>query len=265
VRPQGLRHYAGANLQTGDGIGGVLNAGRGSCSPYRQQDLDLLASLVPHIQSAIRTSRQLGGIDVLEHAESDALDAFVHAIVIVDSTARVMFANRAAEAMFTTAGGIGTTQRRLVGPTAPLTHLLHALIAKATRAERVLRLGGAVLLERAPPAGPLQVLVTPLGTRHVLPAMSGHERAAMLVLADSFRASRGLESRLTVLFGLTPAEARVACEIADGRGPRDIADGLRVKPSTVRTHLHHVFAKTATHGQVDLIRLIAQLAAFRID
>ena len=122
-----------------------------------------------------------------------------------------------------------------------------------------------MLLDRAPPAGPLQVLVTPLGSRHGLPVTNDQGRAAMLMLVDSCRARRGLEARLTALFALTPAEARVACELAEGRSPNDIAEGLRVMPSTVRTHLHHLFTKTATRGQGDLIRLIAHITVARND
>jgi DNA-binding CsgD family transcriptional regulator len=36
-------------------------------------------------------------------------------------------------------------------------------------------------------------------------------------------------------------------------------------PSTVRTHLHHVFAKTGTRRQADLMRLIAQITVVRVD
>ncbi|MEX3980518.1 helix-turn-helix transcriptional regulator [Paraburkholderia sp. EG287A] len=265
ARPQGLNHFAGVRLSTRDGIDGLLGAGRGSIAPYRQQDLDVLASVLPHVQNALRTAHHLHGVCVREQARSDALDAFVHAVIIVDREARVIFANRAAEAMFAGSGGIATVQQRLVGLSAASTAQLHALIARATCNEGIQRAGGAMLLERQPPAGPLQVLVTPLGSRHGLPVTNAQGRAAMLMLVDSCRARRGLEARLTALFGLTPAEARVACELAEGRSPNDIAEGTRVMPSTVRTHLHHLFTKTATRGQGDLIRLIAHITVARID
>jgi DNA-binding CsgD family transcriptional regulator/PAS domain-containing protein len=265
ARPQGLSHFAGVRLLTRDGIRGVLGAGRGIVSPYRQQDIDVLASLLPHIENAVRTGRHLGIVGLREQAESDALDALVHAVVIVDSEARVIFANRAAEAMLNLSAGIATAHQRLVGLTASSTGLLRALIERATRTEGKPRVGGAVLLERPPPAGPLQVLVTPLGSRCDLGGINAHGPAAMLMLLDSVGANRGLEARLIALFGLTPAEAHVATEIAEGRSPNDIADGLRIVPSTVRTHLHHVFTKTATRGQGDLIRLIAHITAFRLD
>ncbi|MCP3707198.1 helix-turn-helix transcriptional regulator [Paraburkholderia sp. CNPSo 3274] len=227
--------------------------------------IDLLALLLPHIQHAVRTNHRLHSVTVHETAQSDALDAFVHAVLIVDSHARVIFANRAAEAMLAAGDGIGTVQQILVGNTASSTNLLHALVAKATCEDGNVRKGGAMLLDRPAPARQVHILATPLGAQRDAPDCNSHGRAAMLLLVDSRGVTRGVEARLTALFGLTPAEARVASEVGTGKNPNDIADTLRVLPSTVRTHLHHVFTKTATRGQAELVRLIAQLSVSRGD
>jgi DNA-binding CsgD family transcriptional regulator len=41
---------------------------------------------------------------------------------------------------------------------------------------------------------------------------------------------------------------------------RDIADELSVSYQTVRTHLQHIFDKTDTHRQAELVRLLLRLA-----
>lgn len=265
ARPQGLCRYAGASLATHDGIRGVLSVGRGSATPYCQQDIHTLASLLPHIQNAIRTARHLHNLGVREQSERNALDALVQAVVIVDGKARIIFANRAAEKIFGSSGGIAIAHQRVIAMTASSTAMLHALISEATSATQKPRSGGAMLLDRMPPAGPLQVLATPLGNQYSLAGINIQQPSAMLMLVDSHGANHGLEARLTALFELTPAEASVAREIAEGRTPNEVADKLRVMPSTIRTHLHHVFAKTATRGQGDLIRLVAQISVFRLD
>ncbi|MBN3813337.1 LuxR C-terminal-related transcriptional regulator, partial [Paraburkholderia sp. Ac-20347] len=113
----------------------------------------------------------------------------------------------------------------------------------------------------------LQVLVAPLGTHRAIDGVTAVSRrgTAMLVMTDPLAARRGVEQRLIALFGLTPAEARVAGEVGKGHEPRDIAAALQIMPSTVRTHLHHVFAKTATRRQGDLMRLLEQIALTRGD
>ena len=61
---------------------------------------------------------------------------------------------------------------------------------------------------------------------------------------------------LQALFGLTPAEARVACATLDGCGLSAVAQRLGIRVTTARTHLQHVFEKTGTTRQSKLVRLL---------
>lgn len=265
VRPQGVHGIAVANfLREGDVVG-LLGAPRACSNPFRQQHLDLLAMLLPHLRHAVRTQRCLKDINVREHAESDALSALVHAILIVDKDMHVIITNHKAETMLAAADGIRAVQHGLVAQTASSTNVLRALVTRATCNDTHLGARGAMLVYRPPPAGPLQVLVSPLGTRIDPSGVQVHRRMAMLLIIDSEHAHRGLEAQLSALFGLTLTEARVANEIGKGHCPKDVADALCVTLSTVRTHLHHVFEKTDMHRQAELMRLIAQISIVRSD
>ncbi|WP_213764306.1 helix-turn-helix transcriptional regulator [Caballeronia sp. dw_19] len=66
---------------------------------------------------------------------------------------------------------------------------------------------------------------------------------------------------LASAFDLTPAECRVACHIAEGRTPKEIAGKIGVQHDTVRKQLQAIYQKTATNRQVDLIRLLLNLPA----
>lgn len=59
-------------------------------------------------------------------------------------------------------------------------------------------------------------------------------------------------------FGLTRAEAVFAVEILKGDGLLATARRLGVALTTVRTHLAHVFDKTGTRRQAELVRLILE-------
>jgi DNA-binding CsgD family transcriptional regulator len=61
-------------------------------------------------------------------------------------------------------------------------------------------------------------------------------------------------------YGLTPAEARVVQALISGCTIERGAQLLGIRPATVKTHLQHVFDKTAARRQVDLIKLIAESA-----
>lgn len=65
---------------------------------------------------------------------------------------------------------------------------------------------------------------------------------------------------LAKLYKLTPSELRVLHAVVEVGGVRAIADALGVSQATVKTHLHHVFQKTGTRRQIDLVKLVAGIA-----
>lgn len=271
VRPQRFYTVAFANVLREGDMAAVLGALRHETRFYSEDELDALRDLLPHLRNALRvqrhTARTLASHDKSGHAPADALDALAHGVLIVDADAHIVFANRAATAQLARANGLRTEHAALSAATAAATQQLRALIARAAGRDGRGRTGGAMLIARQPPDEPLQALISPLGAhRHAdYTAQAARAGTAMLIVIDPQSSRRGVETRLVALFGLTPAEARVACEVGKGLNPKDAAEALQVLPSTVRTHLHHVFAKTATRRQAELMRLIAQLAIARGD
>ncbi|QUS38910.1 helix-turn-helix transcriptional regulator [Tardiphaga alba] len=63
---------------------------------------------------------------------------------------------------------------------------------------------------------------------------------------------------LQALFDLTPAEARIASLVIDGKSVDSISKIQSVSLNTVRTQLKSVFVKTGVDRQVDLVRLLGQ-------
>ena len=61
---------------------------------------------------------------------------------------------------------------------------------------------------------------------------------------------------IRAFFGLTPAEAGLAHEITRGDGLSRCAHRLGITISTARSHLKHVFEKTGTKRQAELVRLL---------
>ncbi len=69
--------------------------------------------------------------------------------------------------------------------------------------------------------------------------------------------ARGLRE----VYGLTQAEARVACALASRESPKQIAEHFAIEVSTVRTHLRSIQAKLGASSQTDLIRRLIWSAA----
>jgi DNA-binding CsgD family transcriptional regulator len=57
---------------------------------------------------------------------------------------------------------------------------------------------------------------------------------------------------------LTPSEIRLTFEILKGDGLQAAADRLNITLSTARTHLAHIFEKTNTCRQAELVRCVLE-------
>jgi DNA-binding CsgD family transcriptional regulator len=102
----------------------------------------------------------------------------------------------------------------------------------------------------------LMVLVFPL--RPQAPWTRHYRPAAMVFVSDPERGTALRNEHLREQFNLTETEASLALHIVAGRGLQAAADRMNIGVSTARTHLAHVFAKTKTHRQAELVRLILQ-------
>ncbi|MBY0398607.1 MAG: helix-turn-helix transcriptional regulator, partial [Thermoleophilia bacterium] len=57
-------------------------------------------------------------------------------------------------------------------------------------------------------------------------------------------------------FGFTPAEAALAVDILAGNDLAASATRRRITRNTARVHLRHLFEKTGTRRQAELVRLL---------
>ena len=59
------------------------------------------------------------------------------------------------------------------------------------------------------------------------------------------------------MYGLTPAQARVARSLFAGRSVEETAGALDLSLNTVRTHLKQIFTKCEVNSQAELMHLLA--------
>ena len=101
---------------------------------------------------------------------------------------------------------------------------------------------------------PLSVVVTSLRTESHY--FDKDRPAALIFVGDPETHPEFDENRLSKLYGLTRAEARLAALLAQDLSLADAADELSVSQHTVRTHVKRIFSKTTTERQSGLIRLL---------
>jgi DNA-binding CsgD family transcriptional regulator len=93
-----------------------------------------------------------------------------------------------------------------------------------------------------------------------LPLDLEHPVAAIVFVNDPEQRPRPPQEVLNSLFGLTPAESRVALLLTDGHSVRRIAEMIGVKNSTLKSQLSSIYRKTSTSRQSELMRLMMQFA-----
>ena len=100
---------------------------------------------------------------------------------------------------------------------------------------------------------------------HVLPLRSGERRKAVsgspavaaLFVHKVTMGARPAPEMIARRYSLTPMELRVLLAIVDVGGVPESAEALGVAQTTVKWHLGHLFQKTGTSRQADLVKLIA--------
>ncbi|MFO1048452.1 MAG: helix-turn-helix transcriptional regulator [Geminicoccaceae bacterium] len=100
---------------------------------------------------------------------------------------------------------------------------------------------------------PLSIAVAPVGKNTA--SASGGPVAALLIV-DPDRRTTTSAAHLRDLYSLTPAECRTALALLDGASLQDVAAHFAVSVNAVRVHLRHLFEKTGTHRQSELVRLL---------
>ncbi|WP_235568043.1 helix-turn-helix transcriptional regulator [Mycobacterium sp. Root135] len=215
--------------------------------------VDLVNALIPHLQQALRTQDHLSGLVHSARDAAEAVDNMRHGVFVVGPSSVVVHANRVAEDIVATGDGPVVRAGRvgLGVPTADAT--LQRCIADALgRNGSDARRGNSLLCPRAGELRPYVIHVVPFTS--VPP--DGRQPRALVIVVDPERQTEPNRNLLIHLFGLTRAEAEIALRVLRGDGLRPISEELTLSLATVKTHLQHVFMKTGTHRQAELVRLL---------
>jgi DNA-binding CsgD family transcriptional regulator/PAS domain-containing protein len=225
--------------------------------PFQPPELGLLSQLAPHLGRALKLHRELAQIRNVGHALELALNQLALGVIVTDALGRVVALNHSADRILAASDGLELRRGRVAaGRTEGETTLLR-LLSQATRGGTRAR-GGALSVSRPSGRRPYALEVTPLPAWSQ--ACSSWQRPlALFLVTDPEQRPAPLGRRPIDLFGLTPAEARLAVELAKGGRLEDIAAKHGVRMTTVRSQLRALLMKTETHRQSELIGLLTRL------
>lgn len=178
-----------------------------------------------------------------------------HNAILIDERGMALAVSEQAEALL--GDGLSLRRGRLEADEPSANAMLQALLRRAATAGSPSEQGSTnVVGVRRATKRPLliEAISLPRASRDVF------SRAAAIVVIEETETQPVADAGiLRMVFGLTPAESRVAALVGRGESPRKTAESLGIGIETVRTLLKRVYAKTNVGRQSELAVLLASL------
>lgn len=243
-------------LRTG-GRMASMHASRSETAPhFQQRDVSLFKLLSPHVCRALAISDVLDIRALRSEMLEKTLDGLVAGVFLTARDGHVVYMNQAAERQIKTGNSIRLVNNRI----SPTDSAARAALSKAI--EEAARDDAEMGMSKHSVAIPDRVGGGYVAT--LLPIESGQRRGILAPFAasvavftqDPVQAPLMPGEAFARLHGLTGGELRVLLALSQGLGGMEVADILGIGESTIRTHLKHMFSKTGTSRQADLLRLL---------
>jgi len=261
LAPQSLMDGLFSNLEKGTTSCALFTAMRhaeqGQVDDRMRRRFELIT---PHVRRAMLIGQVIDLHRVEAAALADSLDELASGLFIVDSNGRIIHANLSAHRLNAEASLLRAPNGRIAALDLQSRNLLDVFSAAKAGDAAVGKKGIAL---------PLTARTGERYVAHVLPLTSGARRKAGVSYAATAamfirKAALDLPSppeALASQFKLTPAEVRVLFAIVEIGGVPEVAPVLGIADQTVKSHLHHIYEKTETKRQADLVKLVASYSA----
>lgn len=262
LKPADIRHGMGICLTHAGGTRfTVLSLNRArTAGPFGEPDFALVRLLRPHLLNHYSLYRRLTKADALASTLSATLDRLSIAAMVLDAQGLVSYANDAAEGLLT-AGKLLSRSRSgsLIASDRRTRAKLHAAF------QLVLRVAGAksVSLRISAPGTSLEQSMGAVIHVYALPSgtLGQHAGQVLVLLTDLVAppSSHDRQSMLEITLGATRAEARAALALLQHHDVAASAASLGITINTLKTHLKHLFQKTETSRQSELLLLVERV------
>jgi DNA-binding CsgD family transcriptional regulator len=224
--------------------------------------------LLPHLQRACRISLQNFVYSTQALVGHLLVNKLRQPVILASPDGKVIHTNEAAQELMRSTRLVQVTQGRLELPQPQLRELLR----QCAELEQGVKAGVAGEAPKGALAGEFRSL-------HIAPPGSGESvyafftvlspqgamgtfglRPVVMLLFYHPASAPAIDSGLLyAVFGLTPAEARIATLLAEGQSLKQIAALQGTQHDTVRKQLRAIYEKTSTNRQPELIRLLLHL------
>ena len=260
LEPNGLIALLATVLEAGPVQLTTVNLLRGpKLGSYTDNESHLMRRLAPHLCNVYRVGRRFATVRAGRALLTEVIDGISTAVLALDRDLRVSETNRAAKALLATGDGLRISRGTLEVSDCVARDQLREAVGSLTANDRseAASPGGTFPIGRPSLATPYSATAVPI--RSLVPGRSARRSCCLLFIDDPDQDEAPQIERIRSLWGLTPAEARIASMLATGMSPREISERLETSFNTVRCHVSHIYLKTDTSRQAELVCLLSRL------
>jgi DNA-binding CsgD family transcriptional regulator len=209
-----------------------------------------------HLRRGVQVHQRLSRLQSERDAALEVLDRLPLGVILLDGKGRPAAYNRSAEDILDRADALTLNSEGLAATTSSQTAALRKLIHDAVSAGTAGKEGAGGVMALPPATGlrPLALVIAPVCELDRVREQD--ELAAVLFVSDPEEQFETAHETLERLYGLTHAEARITVLLSQGKPLAEAAEILGIGTGTARAHLKHVFGKTGTRRQAELVRLV---------
>jgi DNA-binding CsgD family transcriptional regulator len=228
--------------------------------PFTEQDKKRLLRLLPHLRQAWDLRKTQNADRTERDALLNILDRIPTTCMLVDHGARIRFVNEWAEGLLARRNGLIVRAKYVTAATSRESGRLRRMIAGLAVGAGSATPGLGEMFVVSRPSERAPILLSGLCRRRRAVDRPGQADGLVALLTKDPEGENfaSLDS-FAAVYHLTQAERRLIGLLARGRGLFEAAGGLGVTRNTARTQIRHIYSKIGTHGQTDIIRLLAKL------
>jgi DNA-binding CsgD family transcriptional regulator len=250
--PNGFQWFAAVGFWASTALWALSIQRTPAEGPFEERNKQALAGVSRRLTEVATLSAAVGR-SALSGA-TNALNGLRQPAIAVDRLGFALDANPAAEAMFDDC--LHIKDRKLFVADARAKACLETLTDQLRVTPDTAALPCDPIVVRRKGQAPVIVRVLPVHGAARNPFLGAR---ALLTFAAVAPRPGPKPALLTKVFGLTPAEAKLASLVAEGLSPEQAAEELRISRETARNQLKAVFSKTTTHRQGELVALLGRL------
>lgn len=245
---------------------GIYRRLKNNIGPYSKDDLALGDVLVRHLSRAFVVYTTLGGVRRERLAMGEVMDRLPTGVILLNSAREAVVTNQCADQIIAQRDGFRVDAGGPCAANARENALMQKILADVLDAPpgRELENSGFLAVTRPSGKRAYALMLTPLMAVPV--GGQTQDAVAAIFISDPDAGLASAAEVLETIYSLTHSEAELVRLLSQGMSLEEAARARGVAINTARSHLKHVFSKTDTKRQGELVRLVlAGVASFGDD